>query len=121
MKNIGEKFKEFRKKNNFSQIEFAKKLNITNVSLSRIEKNKEQPGRNLIEKLISLGADPVWIFDDGSAFGNYIKSINERKKENPLLEKLIETAQDLSDSDILFLIQTAEHLKTKAINNQINK
>jgi DNA-binding XRE family transcriptional regulator len=43
MMKIGERFKELRIKNELNQIEFAKKVGISQSTLSEIEKGKSKP------------------------------------------------------------------------------
>ncbi len=70
---IGDKFREVRRSMHLTQEEFANKLDIGQSYYSSIETGKKQPTTQLIDKLISLGVSPLWIFE---GVGNDIDNSN---------------------------------------------
>ena len=100
-KALGEVFKEYRLKNNFTQEKIAEQLGISVKYISRIENGT---GGVKIETLVNyiniLGISPNVIFD---------KLIINDKLKNQL--KLSEKAAYLSDEKIKFLLSVIDLLK----------
>ncbi|MDX4028355.1 helix-turn-helix domain-containing protein [Aliarcobacter skirrowii] len=63
--NIHEKLRYIRFLKNINQKEFAEKLNVTQSTISKYEKNERTPDCNLIMCLVSeLNVNPNWLFLD---------------------------------------------------------
>jgi phage repressor protein C with HTH and peptisase S24 domain len=87
--NIGEKLKSIRKALNLSQIEFAKKLNISERSLRDYEKNRFNVNYDLLSQLINdYNVNSDWIFkDEGNLFTTEKKGIVKADHRNDLISK----------------------------------
>ena len=59
---IGQILAELRKKKGLSQVELAKKAEITQASLSHIESGTKKPHKSTIEKLCEVLGMPVQMF-----------------------------------------------------------
>lgn len=63
--NIAEKIKYIREYTNLNQKEFAKKLNVTQSTVSKYEKNERVPDFFVLKNLFEhFNVNPNWLFDD---------------------------------------------------------
>lgn len=52
--NVGQRIKELRKQNNMDQVELAKRLNVSNKTVSSWEQNRTQPKMEMIEAMCDI-------------------------------------------------------------------
>lgn len=52
--NVGQRIKELRKQNNMDQLELAKRLNVSNKTISSWEQNRTQPKMEMIEAMCKI-------------------------------------------------------------------
>ena len=92
---IKEKIKEYRKRNNISQVELSKKLEISKGMLSNIETGKREVSTAVLHKLVEV-TNTSWDFWNNSS----AVSSNELIETNTLLELLINQGLIVNEIDI---------------------
>lgn len=76
--NIHDKLRYIRFLKKINQKEFAAKLNVTQSTISKYEKNERTPDYNFIKGLVSeLNVNPNWIFLDEEPV--FLKDQKEKK------------------------------------------
>lgn len=112
---LGKRLKQAREMKKLSQIEAAKKLGISNGTLSGYERNYRDPDTNILEKMADLyevSTDYLLGRTDNPTPSNVdkLKKIGLKKDEELHLFNL----EGLTDEDIEFIKQQIEFLRKKA-------
>ncbi len=112
MLKIGDRIKQIRKINNMTQAEFSKKINISQGTLSDIEKNKFNPSVKTILSIVNnfdISAD--WLL-----IGN--KKDND-KYENKIVNLFMEKLSNIQKNEMNILNKTVKEIiqSKKILNN----
>lgn len=88
MATINERVKELRRMENLTQVQFAKKLGVTNAHISKIEKGKTVPSEALIKLMCNVfGVNEEWLKDaDSQIYLNDIEYVQEENFEKATRE-----------------------------------
>lgn len=76
--NIGKSIKELRKRNNLTQVNFAKAIGVTGSYVSLIESGKKKPSLDVLEKISKALSTPLPVI---FWFSVETTDIKEEKKE----------------------------------------
>ena len=113
---LGKRIKDIRKSLNLTQSEFAKKLGVTSMTISRYENGFREPNLNMLEKIsLFFDVDLYFFFQtvtdslkewndyqnkeahiDSITLGYIAEKESEFKFTNPEIEKLVNIADQLN-------------------------
>lgn len=86
---VGERIKEARKKAGMTQADLAKKLNISYVNISQLEKNQRNPTLETLQRIAAaLNMDPYSLYCFDQASDALSGRINARERICSALDKL---------------------------------
>lgn len=116
MYSLGDRIKSLRERNGISQKDFAKKINVSNVVLSRYESNERKPDYDtlqLIADYFEVTTDYLLGRTDFPEYNKQQQSEFERFKDDPELQRFFYELPKSKEEDLKALQEIWEVIKKK--------
>ena len=110
MNSLGNRLNYIRKKKGYTQNSLAETIGVSRGVIFNLEKNKVEPQMIVINAIChTLKINKEWLL---SGIGEMDCS-NEIYQSANILDELYETAKDLSEDELLYLLDTVKALKQR--------
>lgn len=110
MDSLGVRLTYIRKKKGYTQASLATAIGVSRGVIFNLEKNKTQPQAIVINAICSLlNIKREWLVNGTGE----IDCDNELPKHNEILNEFLEVANDLSENELLYLLDIIAALKAR--------
>lgn len=110
MDSLGARLTYIRKKKGYTQTSLATAIGVSRGVIFNLEKNKTDPQTIVINAICSLlNIKQEWLVNGTGT----IDCENELPQNNEILNELLEVARDLSEDELLYLLDIITALKSR--------